>query len=93
MPAKREYSSDSDDKPNTASGSPKKSHRKEKQPWSEEEETKFLLIIDDIVKTHLWHAVKEHPEIAIRKGGAVRSHWDAMLSPSCSFDDSNHHDE
>ncbi|WWC89274.1 uncharacterized protein L201_004195 [Kwoniella dendrophila CBS 6074] len=79
MSPKRERSSDSDEKPST-SGSPKKSPRKERQDWTLEEETKFLTIIDDIVKANLWSMAKEQPEFSGRKHGAVMSHWNAMAS-------------
>ncbi|WWC62021.1 uncharacterized protein I303_104608 [Kwoniella dejecticola CBS 10117] len=78
MPTKREYSAVSDEKP-IASSPPEKSPRKKKTDWTPDEEAKFLAIIDEIVKTHLWSMAKEDPDLAARKGGAVRSHWDALF--------------
>ncbi|OCF74618.1 hypothetical protein I204_04997 [Kwoniella mangroviensis CBS 8886] len=81
MPAKREYSSDSDEKPKrSVSGSPKKSRISQgKKPFTSEEETAFLEIIDEIVKSNLWDAAKNRPELADRKQASVQGHWDAML--------------
>ncbi|WVQ67651.1 uncharacterized protein L199_005854 [Kwoniella botswanensis] len=81
MPTKREYSSDSEEKPKrSVSGSSKKSRISQgKKPFTSEEETAFLEIIDEIVKSNLWNAAKNRFELADRKQASIQGHWEAIF--------------
>lgn len=49
--------------------------------WSEEEEQIFRGLVEQVLKEHLWQAVRADGRLVHRQSSGIKAHWIAMVSP------------